>query len=237
MIKQALEYLVSLRRPDIEKIPHCTERLFVTQTGKYLFSPEPTTIIVSTLEGVVKAASYFDALVPNHMFIVFNGVDEVLVKVNHDLYAKSYTMIHAVAKTTRFRFDQYMNVEDFIIASLAGFEPTEDLKKMLSYVGNMTDLAEQSYKEDGVSQAITIKRSVVKASNERIENPLLLAPYRTFPEIEQERSQFILRVKKDEKSGALMCALFNRDDSVWERNCLQRLKVWIKEHSFLPIFM
>ena len=63
-------------------------------------------------------------------------------------------------------------------------------------------------------------------------DPVLLAPFRTFPEIDQVPSQFIFRMR--ENRGVEM-ALFEADGGAWEMETIQRIKIYlesqIKEHG------
>ena len=83
-----------------------------------------------------------------------------------------------------------MTTDQFNIMMQAAFvnHPVDglDYKNMLLQVTGL--VREQAVKEigdDGVSQAATIKTGVASVGEVKVPNPVYLAPYRTFAEIEQ----------------------------------------------------
>ena len=61
--------------------------------------------------------------------------------------------------------------------------------------------------DDGVGQTVTAKSGVTRTTKVDVKNPWMLAPFRTFPEVAQPESPFILRMDKDSQ-----CALFEGDE-------------------------
>ena len=56
-----------------------------------------------------------------------------------------------------------------------------------------------------------------------------LSPYRTFREIEQPESQFLLRIRTDDRGNAEV-ALFEADGGVWRNEARLRIAEYLKEH-------
>lgn len=62
-----------------------------------------------------------------------------------------------------------------------------------------------------------------------------LAPFRSFPEIEQPVSSFIFRLRGGDPVHAPLCALFEADGRRWEHEAMQRVRAWLAERVKLPV--
>jgi len=82
--------------------------------------------------------------------------------------------------------------------------------------------------DDGVSQSITVKGGVARRENVEVPNPVILAPYRTFPEIEQPESRFIFRMRTGPQA-----ALYEADGGAWRNEAMARIKDWLEEQLAL----
>ena len=79
--------------------------------------------------------------------------------------------------------------------------------------------------DDGVSQKVTVNAGVVKAADVIVRNPVTLVPFRTFREVEQPESPFVLRV--DENANA---ALFTGDGSAWKLEAVARVGEYLRKN-------
>ncbi|KHO31340.1 hypothetical protein OR63_10900, partial [Clostridium tetani] len=78
--------------------------------------------------------------------------------------------------------------------------------------------------DDGVSQAATIKTGVASVNEVKVPNPVVLAPFRTFPEIEQPESKFIFRMQSGPRA-----ALFEADGGAWRNEAMIKIKAYLEE--------
>lgn len=74
------------------------------------------------------------------------------------------------------------------------------------------------------SQKVTVKTGVASVSDAVVPNPVTLAPYRTFPEVEQPESKFIFRMKEGPTA-----ALFEADGGAWRNTAILGIKEYLKE--------
>ena len=72
---------------------------------------------------------------------------------------------------------------------------------------------------------VTIKTGIASVGEAEVPNPVTLAPYRTFPEIEQVESKFIFRMKE----GPL-AAIFEADGGAWKNEAMKRIKEYLVEN-------
>jgi len=124
-----------------------------------------------------------------------------------------------------FTFGQWHDMETFIIGLQAAFVPTDTLAQVLRLIGNVKDEAVRQTTDDGVTQSVVAKQGAVLVAEVPVPNPVTLAPYRTFREVQQPVSSFILRLR----SGGPTCALFEADGGAWKLDAVARVKAWLEQ--------
>lgn len=124
-----------------------------------------------------------------------------------------------------FLFGQFYDSENFIINLQTNFVQDESTAKLLKLVGNISSGSEIRHTDDGITQQVTAKTGVALVSNVSVPNPVVLRPYRTFVEVEQPASNFVVRVK-DLGNGKVGVALFEADGAAWKMETIQSIKTW-----------
>jgi hypothetical protein len=136
-----------------------------------------------------------------------------------------------------FEFGKYMNAEDFIIRLQQAFDASENHRHdILALVGNMTAEKVVIANDDGVSQKVGARAGVVlQGGGAQIKNPYYLACHRTFAEITQPVSPFILRVRQNGDEVPL-AALFESDNGAWKYRAMESIKTFLAaEIEDIPI--
>ena len=77
--------------------------------------------------------------------------------------------------------------------------------------------------DDGISQTVNVRQGVGLKKTERLKSRISLTPYRTFTEIEQPESEFILRLDNDGKVG-----LFEADGGRWKLDAKEQIKAYFE---------
>lgn len=122
-----------------------------------------------------------------------------------------------------FDFDSNLSSERFIIGLQALFVQDENTAAILKMVGNIKSRAESCVEDDGVTQSVSVRAGLVKEEMKAVPNPVQLAPYRTFREVEQPASRFVLRVNTDGPSAAL----YEADGGAWRDEATQNIKQFL----------
>jgi hypothetical protein len=112
----------------------------------------------------------------------------------------------------RFPWGTFMEQESFIVFLLSRFkEDTNGNRDQIGKLaGNIRHEQSAESADDGVSQRVTVKNGIAKVGETIIKNPVYLAPMRTFCEIDQPVSPFVLRVQEGPQ-----IALFEADAGEW----------------------
>lgn len=132
----------------------------------------------------------------------------------------------------QFSFDNFMNQENFAISfrSLMCPKKNDDSEYVLSYVGRIQDRTAVTTDDDGITQTAEIRKGISGhlSEKEKVKPIVKLSPYRTFREIEQPESEFLLRIRPSEDSG-FKVALFEADGGAWKLKAMDGIAAYIRE--------
>ncbi|MEA4928403.1 MAG: hypothetical protein VB104_06965 [Candidatus Limiplasma sp.] len=125
-----------------------------------------------------------------------------------------------------FPWGRFQDQEAFIVFLLSRF--TEDSQGNRDAVGKLVGNIRQEQSaeaaDDGISQRVTVKSSIAKVGETIIKNPVYLAPMRTFCEIPQPVSPFVLRVQEGPQ-----IALFEADAGEWRNAAVRGIRDYLTE--------
>ena len=128
----------------------------------------------------------------------------------------------------QFRFNTYLAQEEFIIGLLAGFVLTAEAGRVLAVAGNLTSESTVNLLDDGVSQTASLREGVQRLAAAQVPSPVMLRPYRTFPEVAQPESPFVFRVGKGPEN-APRCGLFPVLTEAWRLEAVDSIVAWLRE--------
>lgn len=211
---------MTLDRSFIEKIQELCpanehEILGLAYSDKKLHLIEPPlidTVTVHTLTAVEEFCRKELAGSEGHYIILVESPGRVMIMGDADVsYRNREQPLRAELQASPFPFGKFLPVELFIIALQSQFVQDATTAAMLALVGNLTTTSESKTLDDGVSQSVEARVGLSKLQNVVVPNPVQLAPYRTFIEIEQPLSDHT-------------CALFEADGGAWKNVATSRIK-------------
>lgn len=129
------------------------------------------------------------------------------------------------ATVPTIHFDCYMEQDEFQTMIQANFKQTEESQIVLQVVGSLRKVQKVEKADDGVSQRLTINAGVSTAENITWKNPVPLVPIRTFQEIEQPESPFVLRANEEAQA-----ALFEGDGGKWQLMAVSRVTKYLRDN-------
>ena len=223
MLKSLFEYVVGLSKANMVNIDG------TVFTDKPLYLPELPTIETLRTDNLSSIVNF----IKNAGDADLNYVDDTVQKIIHVEDAGKVNLYSSVCNEymdrqkfmtaewagNKFPFGQFMDAEKFNILLQTCFMETDDLKVIQQVVGNLRDEAVQNYGDDGVSQSVTIRTGIATVGQVRVPSPAKLRPYRTFLEVEQPASLFILRMREGGQ-----CALFEADGGLWRETARKNIR-------------
>jgi hypothetical protein len=123
-------------------------------------------------------------------------------------------------------FGQWMDPEDFIIWMLSSFDDGGAKKDVLELVSTMKSENVRENADDGYAQEVVVKSGVASVAAKKVQNPIRLQPYRTFGEISQPMSDFIIRFRSRDGQKPLI-AIFESESGQWRLNAIRYIKAWL----------
>ena len=194
-----------------------------------VLEPEVSPITCHTLTGLV---DFFDALpLVEQNRVMFHVEDFNKVSIVSEIFGpekQRETFITANAYKQPETFNNYIGHEDFMISILSRFVQDETTAKVLKIVGNLKSEAGATFSDDGLTQTVTAKTGITKVENIDLPNPISLRPYRTFTDIEQPSSSFILRLKQGD---GIKAALFEADGAAWKNTAIASIKAYLENRK------
>ena len=100
----------------------------------------------------------------------------------------------------------------------------DDLDYLLDLLGSISRESAVSSSDNGVSQTVEARQGVALKTTVRVKPRVRLTPYRTFLEVEQPTSEFLLRLDKDGRVG-----LLGADGGVWQIAARQAVADYLEE--------
>ncbi|HHW03380.1 MAG TPA: hypothetical protein GXX35_11350 [Thermoanaerobacterales bacterium] len=225
MIKEALEYLVNLGQV---KTIEVNGQTYATQNLNRIKLPKATPLDINSLTGLVdyiKSGFDADAFNGTLIHIVDHSTVKLISNILNDSDRETYVTAHAFQP--QFRFGYFYDTESFIILLQSCFVQNEDALRIFKLVGNIKDSVIRTYGDDGITQSVTAKVGIAQVEEVPVPNPVKLAPYRTFVEVEQPESKFVFRMRKGEDGPE--AALFEADGGAWKIEAMQRIKIFLEE--------
>ena len=197
------------------------------------FTPRADELTVHSLLGFCTYINDgFDGLSKDDVMVVVSGIDRAeLVSKLFGKDKQRETIIAAeLCEVEKFPFGKFMTQEEFAIKFRSLFVPSDknDTNYVLSYVSRLNGGTAITTEDDGITQQVGVSRGVSGklAAKESAKPIVKLAPYRTFREIEQPESEFLLRTRLDDNETPLV-ALFEADGGAWRISAMRRIAEYI----------
>jgi hypothetical protein len=230
MIKEAIEKIEELVDAKEVMVDFDDGRRYSTRPLTLIPTPKPSSLCVHTLAGIVDylKAEPDGCLVDNELAfiaVVNHSTASILSGLREpEQYRKHY--VCATAAECEFPFGRFLPLEDFVIQSQAWFTTTGDLEMMLAHVGSIVDEDVSTIADDGVSQNVTRRVGLGRVGQAAMRPIVMLAPYRTFRELDQPVSRFLLRLKKVD--GDLpQAGLWEADGSGWKLEAIKSIRDYL----------
>lgn len=195
-----------------------------------LRKPEPSAspLEVNTLQGIVDYLALNESDHPIIHIVGHDAVNVIGVATGH--FKQRDKFLSATCKPvlgSTLTFGQYADSEMFIVALQSLFVMTDELEGVLRVVGNIKEESVRTTGDDGRTQSVIAKSGIAKVEDVEVPNKPTLQPYRTFREIDQPKSPFILRLRSGVNGQKPTCALFEADGGGWKLVAIQRIKEWL----------
>lgn len=115
--------------------------------------------------------------------------------------------------------------EDAVIELRSLFVPNEGTAYMLDLLSRITDENTVQTNDNGITQTVEARQGVALKAFVDIKPRVSLQPFRTFLEVPQPESEFLLRVDADKGIG-----FFEADGGVWKLEAKRNIAAYFEEN-------
>ncbi|MFJ7971292.1 hypothetical protein [Psychrobacillus sp. NPDC096389] len=221
MLKEFTQYVLDLVRPELVETGGNTYS--TRQLNRLNVEHDVNAINVRSLSGLVDyVKSNFDHERPVMIHVESPTKVNVFDSLNDVNDRRTY--VKAAALLPTITFEQFVDREKFQIMLQACFVPNEHRSTVIKLVSSIVEDNSITTTDDGLSQRVTAKTGVASVGNVELPNPVALKPFRTFAEVPQPESEFVLRLKEGGRVG-----LFEADGGAWELNAMANIATYLEE--------
>lgn len=229
MLKAAIEKIQEMAKPIIQNVDG---RMFAI-TAESIDEIRPTQdrpecLDLNSLDALVKlvkteALKRYDSpiylTIPNHEAVICfsqpEGLEGRFARISY--YCAKATDVPGWEARTQLSFEEAM------IALRTRFQPTPDTEYALKLLSEITTGAKITFNDNGVATSVVKKQGIDLQSNQAIRPIVILKPYRTFQEVEQPASQFLIRVSDRGIS------FIEADGGMWKLAARETIKAYLEE--------
>jgi len=217
MLEAFINKIVKLARPETVEIK---DQVFSTsQLHLIPESPSVSAMSINSLVGVVDyIKSKFDGR-ENLLIHIESPTELRLVDAldhtnDRRIYLKSTAMLPSIT------FNRFMEREKFQIMMQSNFVANEGRALVLDIISHVVIKdGVVELKDNSLTQEVTVQTGAATAANIEIPERVILKPFRTFSEVdEQPASEFILRLNKEGE-----VAIFEADGGVWKLDAIDSI--------------
>lgn len=224
MLKSAIEKIISIAAPttyEVDGHTYSSESLHEVKPNIYipknknLYSLDALVNMVKT-EGL---PMFFADGKPLFLEVIDHlTVSCFLSPKESDRYERP-VLYTAVATCVPGFTNRWMNYDEAMIKLRSMFIPNEGTKYLISLLANITDENSVSSEDNGVTQSVTVRKGIALQATQQINPIVKLKPYRTFQEIDQPESEFLVRLREGGEIG-----FFEADGGMWQLNARETVK-------------
>lgn len=228
MLKELIEHIQKTTQPIIQEVDGAT--FSISQYGGVReIIPDvyhPDTLALHSLEALVMMVRTEAAKMDAPLYITIPNHLTVRCFAQPDPGDKYFRQVYYEATATDvpgFR-DGFREQEKAIIELRSRFVPGEGVSYLLDLLSRINKESGVTTSDNGVSQMVEARQGVALKAAVQVKPRVALRPFRTFQEVEQPESEFLLRLNEKGDIG-----LFEADGGMWKLAARQTIKAFLEE--------
>lgn len=233
MIREAIDRIVELTKTAADRPIEINGRTYWNNSGNAIIPPVVSAVaVVTSLDALLSAidapelAGLADDLLGSLQIVVVGPRRVVVTTAPGNTWAQRDRYIDAKCETDSFLFDRFMDIEEFIIKAQCLFVDSDTKRALVTHVSSISGEEVVTNTDDGVSQTVVVKDQLNRDKHAELSPMMTLRPYRTFPEVRQPSSPFLLRMKK--RDGLPQVALFDADGGLWIAKACANIAAYLR---------
>ncbi|MBC6300321.1 hypothetical protein [Listeria booriae] len=228
LTREAIQFIQESNIKPEERLVELGDQLFAINADGDVKEIKPRAIIaenrlcLNTLTGLVDYVKANLERIDKKLILRIKNPQEVLLEGLLEFDGSREELVHVGALLPQVLYGYFYGAEEFNISLQSKFTKTPDRDILLKVMGNVVEGDVKNVGDDGTSQSVVIKSGISSHAEAKVPNPVVLAPYRTFIEVEQPASPFIFRMQEGPCG-----AIFEADGGAWQNVAIQNVKNYL----------
>jgi hypothetical protein len=238
MIREAMAWIADQVTPTLfkfDKDEDDDKRIYTDRGLSPIKDPSPADLKIHTLGGL---CDWIDAdsahVVMDDVILIVESHARVIVTscLREKWAQRDHYLTCTPAQRDGFPFEQWLTIEQFIIAFQCGFVESANKARVIKAVSSIKGSTVATSEDDGLAQKIAVENEVQRLEETTLEPMIALQPFRTFTEVTQPESLFLLRLKAA-KDDLPRVALFEADGGAWKNTAITNIADFLKKNKIV----
>lgn len=232
MLKEFIQHIQQTTQPQIITIGNSTFAVNADGGANEIrpIIDHPDTLDLHSLDALVKLVRTEAAkgLTGDSLFTLYITVpDHLTVRCfgQPQPDARFFRQVYYEARATDVPgfTEGYREQEKAIIELRSKFVPSEGTEYLLDLLSRISKESNVASNDNGVSQTVEARQGISLKATVQIKPRVPLRPFRTFQEVEQPESEFLLRLNEAGDVG-----LFEADGGMWKLRARETVKAFLE---------
>ena len=223
MLKEFVNRIVELAAPttyEIDGHTYSSEALRRVDPPRY----RPTPIDVNGLDSICKLVRNEVKQVDLKVFVQIEAYNRVKVFTTYDSEFERSYLYRCVADTPKVTVNSFNPYENAVIELRSLYIPNKDTDYLLQLLSSISSESKVVSTDNGVTQSVEAKQGIALSHMVAVKPRVSLKPFRTFIEVDQPESEFLLRISGDGKVG-----LYEADGGVWKLEATRNVAAYFEK--------
>lgn len=222
MDKTAVEKIVELGAPNLIKE---YGRVYSDKPLSVVQQPTCSTLEFHTLDGLINTIKREYEEFERYLLIdVYDESTVVVYSSLHTFSDRKREKPYIVnAECVDIPFNRPVDYENMMITLKSKFVETPELLDLVKLLGSITEENSATASDDGFTQNVVVRKGIAMKENKTVKPIVKLKPYRTFNEVNQPESEFLLRLSE----GGYV-SLYEADGGAWKLQARKNVADYLK---------
>ena len=223
MLRDFVNKLMELAAPttvEVDGSVYSNQKLVHIQDKK----PMPRCIDLTGLDSICKMVRNEAEHVGQQIFIQVKDYRNVSVFTSLDSDEDRLYLYKCAADTPAVTTDRFMDYEKAVIELRSLYIPNDGTDYLLQLLSSISNESKVTSTDNGVTQKIEAKSGIALNSMVTVKPRVTLQPFRTFIEVAQPASEFILRINDRGEIG-----FYQADGGVWKLEATRNVAGYFEE--------
>lgn len=223
MLREMIQKIEEMAKPTFHEVDG---QVFANQEMVLVADkkPMPRCIDLTGLDSICKMVRNEAEHVGLQIFIQVKDYKSVSVFTELDADEDRLYLYSCVADTPGVTMGRFMAYENAVIELRSLYIPNKGTEHLLQLLSSISNESKVTSSDNGVTQQVEARSGIALNSMVKIEPRVTLQPFRTFVEVAQPESEFLLRINDRGEIG-----FFPADGGVWKLEATRNVAAYFED--------